>query len=373
MSFPVYDGSDDKAHTPAGTAARPANVSFPVYDGSDDATQTSAPTIVWTGRGGAFPSSAAVQAAVKSLQGAAEPQRVAHQLVPLGFSRLLKCSPVAKTAYYYWWRAQAVTFLVRPNRRTLSALAAMRAQHLRVPGGDGGGGVNGDGDGDGAAGGVGGVVAGAVLPRGTINLHIRRGDKSDEATPTGVGVYTRAARRLLHAHSKLHNNTSEQCGDGGSGTAAGSGADSGATCGGGAADRAGHVFVSTEDPAVLALVVSSNHGDALAFGGAGAGGARGGHAGAGIKLRVVHTDQSRVNLGNADMVQHMGGTRIMLDSLLGLSLALQCDAWVVTMSSNWCRLIDELRATVARKAHGTMVDVGPKSFGQKAQSNNLDW
>ena len=32
-----------------------------------------------------------------------------------------------------------------------------------------------------------------------------------------------------------------------------------------------------------------------------------------------------------------------LDSLLNLELALECGAWVGTLTSNWCRLIDELR------------------------------
>ena len=73
------------------------------------------------------------------------------------------------------------------------------------------------------------------------------------------------------------------------------------------------------------------------------------------------------------MVKHMGGTSVMMDSLLGLSLALQCDAWVITMNSNWCRVIDELRATVARKAHCSMVDVGTRNFHSGTQVSNLDW
>ena len=32
-----------------------------------------------------------------------------------------------------------------------------------------------------------------------------------------------------------------------------------------------------------------------------------------------------------------------LDSLLNLEVALECGAWVGTLTSNWCRLIDELR------------------------------
>lgn len=43
-------------------------------------------------------------------------------------------------------------------------------------------------------------------------------------------------------------------------------------------------------------------------------------------------------------------------------LAIECDAWVGTLASNWCILIDELRATVALKAAHPLVDVGFRCF-----------
>ena len=48
--------------------------------------------------------------------------------------------------------------------------------------------------------------------------------------------------------------------------------------------------------------------------------------------------------------ERIGRSNEMLNSLTSLDIALQCDAFVVTLSSNWCRLIDELRATVRCKA-----------------------
>jgi hypothetical protein len=41
---------------------------------------------------------------------------------------------------------------------------------------------------------------------------------------------------------------------------------------------------------------------------------------------------------------------------VNLDLALQCDAWIGTLSSNWCRLIDELRSTARCKAQGIYLD-----------------
>jgi hypothetical protein len=32
--------------------------------------------------------------------------------------------------------------------------------------------------------------------------------------------------------------------------------------------------------------------------------------------------------------------------LLNLEYSLQCDAYVGTLASNWCRIVDEMRATV---------------------------
>ncbi len=59
--------------------------------------------------------------------------------------------------------------------------------------------------------------------------------------------------------------------------------------------------------------------------------------------------------------ERIGRSNEMLNSLTSLDIALQCDAFVVTLSSNWCRLIDELRATVRCKADHPLLD---------AQQNN---
>ena len=34
--------------------------------------------------------------------------------------------------------------------------------------------------------------------------------------------------------------------------------------------------------------------------------------------------------------------------LLNLEFAIKCDAYIGTLASNWCRLVDELRATVGK-------------------------
>eukprot|EP01041_Mallomonas_annulata_P010792 gene10792-22529_t len=46
-----------------------------------------------------------------------------------------------------------------------------------------------------------------------------------------------------------------------------------------------------------------------------------------------------------------------ISMLLNLEYALKCDAWVCTLASNTCRLIDELRATIGGKANKPFVDL----------------
>lgn len=59
----------------------------------------------------------------------------------------------------------------------------------------------------------------------------------------------------------------------------------------------------------------------------------------------------------------VGPVKDMLGSILNLQLALECSAWVGTFSSNWCRLIDQMRATVGCKAHLPFIDpVSPEQY-----------
>ena len=45
----------------------------------------------------------------------------------------------------------------------------------------------------------------------------------------------------------------------------------------------------------------------------------------------------------------------LLNAFANLELSLEADAWVQTLSSNWCRMVDELRMTVGGKAHAVFV------------------
>ena len=79
----------------------------------------------------------------------------------------------------------------------------------------------------------------------------------------------------------------------------------------------------------------------------------------------ANLSRSQVQYAQVDRDNHAGGSPMdvgdpsneMLLSLLNLELALDCDAWVCTLASMWCTLIDRLRATIKCKASGMYRDV----------------
>ena len=95
------------------------------------------------------------------------------------------------------------------------------------------------------------------------------------------------------------------------------------------------VFVSTEDPAVVDHFVQNQ----------------------GWQTQYVNV--TRYNNTQTSPFQHaqsIGVDNEVLNSLLNLQLALECDGWVGTITSNWGRLIEELRSTVGCKAHMPYID-----------------
>lgn len=148
-----------------------------------------------------------------------------------------------------------------------------------------------------------------ALQRGTVSLHVRHGDKWTD----GPGNELVPFKRYVHLAET-------------------------AFAGVPAVASAKAAFLSTESPLVTA------------------------------EARVAHRDWDiaflpvrRDNMRPAERAAVMGKSLEMLLALLQLHLALECDAWVCTRSSNWCRLIDELRGTVAGKHHlrHNYVEAGP--------------
>mmetsp|Transcript_5138 Transcript_5138/g.14782 ORF Transcript_5138/g.14782 Transcript_5138/m.14782 type:complete len:436 (+) Transcript_5138:231-1538(+) len=143
-----------------------------------------------------------------------------------------------------------------------------------------------------------------------ISVHIRRGDKWRESAPTSDAEYDFAA-------TYLYDSNAASC--------------QGSTCLG------RKIFLSTEDPVAIDFFV--NH----------------------TRWGVRYVDNPAILKPDTQKWSHewaaeIGPSKDMLGSLLNLQLAIECSGWVGTLSSNWCRLIDQMRATVGCKAHMPFVD-----------------
>eukprot|EP00434_Breviolum_minutum_P010870 symbB.v1.2.009583.t1/scaffold611.1/size181545/6 len=117
------------------------------------------------------------------------------------------------------------------------------------------------------------------------------------------------------------------------------------------------VFVSTEDPKVIEK--------ALKLCG---------------RWKVMYTKAKRSNDDSwMKMSKDADARQEVLNALVNLELALEADGWICTLLSNWCRLIDELRQTVAMKAGRPYLSLSKQSRaatkkGQKPAKNSyLDW
>lgn len=140
-----------------------------------------------------------------------------------------------------------------------------------------------------------------TIPPGTISIHVRHGDKGKEAALTPDEMYLQLAPLLLDKSETLRKT----------------------------------IFLSTEDSQTVEYFTKAK----------------------GWNTFFVEVDRftehSISPLQHADKIGRSGE---FLNSMLNLQLALECDAWIGTMSSNWCRLIDELRSTQACKSDGVFLD-----------------
>lgn len=222
-------------------------------------------------------------------------------IVPNVFKPLLRCSGYPKDYWRKWWRAQAAAFLVRLSPGTRLELSAFRAAVLVSPSG-----------------------AGPLRP-GTIGTHVRHGDKYYEAPEYPYDDYLRTFEWLAGMR----------------------GTDVPQRCPSAAqymepfkaflpALATKQLYVGTDDPKVQdqALKISS-------------------------AWAVTYMNVTRVKkrMKLMDLRAQLGAKQAVMESLLNLHLLLESDALVCTWTSNWCRLVDELRMTVAMKANHPSLEI----------------
>ena len=202
-----------------------------------------------------------------------------HGFVPESLEGILRCSPVKREHWFYWWRAVSASYFLRPNSATYSWLERHRSLSL-------------------------------AHNESCVAVYVRRGDKASEMRLVPFKQYAAAAEAMWST-----------------GLVRGSGG-----------RAAGTMFLSSEDPDVLREAKQWAHRTGW---------------------KLLYTDVIDRNLSPARLnsSRSTGLEDEYLALILNLEYSLRCDAWVCTLASNYCRVIDELRATVAGKAAGHFADL----------------
>ncbi|KAG0563996.1 hypothetical protein KC19_8G074500 [Ceratodon purpureus] len=152
------------------------------------------------------------------------------------------------------------------------------------------------------------IFQGQAIEPGTISVHVRHGDKWKEGKLENDTTFFRTAEALLNLNVP------------------------------GTSGLQRKIYLSTEDPETVRFFSSQRD------------------------WTVVYTNVSRdaykdPTVSPMNFAERIGWDEEFLNSLLSLQLAVECDGFVGAISSNWNRLIDELRSTVRRKYDRVFIDV----------------
>lgn len=203
-------------------------------------------------------------------------------------------------AYFkFWWRAQGSAYIMRLNGATRSKLLQMRLDTKYNEGivvGDSSSGTN--------------VTVPFPLPSGTINAHVRHGDKGSEMKLIPLQDYIIAAERFVSENPLSYKPI---------------------------------LFLSTEDQECIDQAHSL-----------------------GFTIKTQPASKwivfwSNINRGNTSpyaQLEKFGRSKMMFEWLLQLWMALECDVFIGTLGSNWNRLIAQLRCTMVDKCQNPYFEVG---------------
>lgn len=200
----------------------------------------------------------------------------------------------------FWWRMQSVAYLMRLNAKTSNELLKLRLDPnlhtaLRIN-------MNNSQSVP--------ISVPFPLPSGSINAHVRHGDKGVEMTLVPFAAYARAAQTLV-AHNPFYLKSV--------------------------------LFVSSEDEQVINASRSLQKYVPTT---------------PSWTWLVVFSNIHRLNDGPMPQLQKFGKGVMMREWLLQLVMALECDAFIGTLGSNWNRLIFALRCIWVAKCTNIYHDVG---------------
>ncbi len=212
--------------------------------------------------------------------------------IPPKLQQVVKCSPMRPEQYKYWWRAVSVAYLMRPNEPTRELIMQHRQDKEMVFDKE---------------------------AQQCVSVHIRRGDKHLEMKVIDdEKVFYDTAQQLW---TNLKNTTSST-------------------------QNKGVMFVGSEDPAAMDTALAwglANNFD--------------------IKYSNLFDRKqvsTRLNATEQEIAHKKGefmhNEWEYFNMILTLDGHLRCRAFVCTQRSNYCRLIDELRATVGEKLNKQYAD-----------------
>jgi len=212
-----------------------------------------------------------------------------HDVVPDLFKNAMqaKLPSLTDNELRYWWRAQSVAYLMRLNENTITELSKMRHDdnfHYMSKGN-----------------------VPFPLPSGTVNAHIRHGDKGTEMKLVPSVMYVRAFKSMI---ANSPNSFSRI------------------------------LFVSSDDQEAVNTCRRLVEGDGMTY----------------INTKLDRMDGGHF-MNKWDKDKNNLDRTLILGHLLQLLMALEADAWIGTRGSNWNRLIDELRCVWVDKCHYSYVEV----------------
>ncbi len=226
------------------------------------------------------------------------PDNNGHQFrhfVPSAFKKalMLEFPRMTERQIWYWWRGQSAAFISRFNNETIRIVSRLRHRRTMAYFTDN-------------------APLPFPLPHGTINAHIRGGDKHYEMRLIGAHHYVTEALKLVQIMPNAF---------------------------------ASHtLFVSGDDDESVRVSTALAEENGLA---------------------VAYSRIRRLQGGHIRDLWDRQGDRVarFYEHLLQLTMSLEADAWVGTRGSNWNRLIDELRCTWVDKCRHSYVEVGDEPLG----------
>lgn len=236
------------------------------------------------------------------------------QAIPDILDSIVDGSPLKDSVKFYWWRAQSMTYFLRPTSKFIDRISQNR-NLVYSPG----------------------LAPKKSLPSGTIGIHIRRADGKQRDMVLWPTSYFLSTVRILRAQvlcqfsmsrsapyqslpvlPRPHSATSPLWPT--------------------LSVEPSAVFLSTDDASVITDFALS-------------------------EKRLIYLNVSRPVRTNFEQALALGAPDFF-DSFLNLHMQLQCDCFVGTLRSNWNRLIDSLRMTVSGRAHVPHIDL-TACFGDK--------